>query len=111
MIRRPPRSTLFPYTTLFRSGVVVELTLRQRLAVHPELEDGDAGGVVLEDQRWRRAGRTRAQELLRDRRDLGDRRADLGVRVEKDLDHAHPGHRLRFDVLDVVHGGGERALR
>src|SRR3712207_8012398 len=25
MIRRPPRSTLFPYTTLFRSGVVVEV--------------------------------------------------------------------------------------
>src|SRR2546430_9039935 len=24
MIRRPPRSTLFPYTTLFRSGVPVE---------------------------------------------------------------------------------------
>src|SRR2546422_3385164 len=23
MIRRPPRSTLFPYTTLFRSGVLV----------------------------------------------------------------------------------------
>src|SRR2546428_7554021 len=26
MIRRPPRSTLFPYTTLFRSGVVVRVT-------------------------------------------------------------------------------------
>src|SRR3712207_8129828 len=25
MIRRPPRSTLFPYTTLFRSEVAVEL--------------------------------------------------------------------------------------
>src|SRR2546429_5829252 len=25
MIRRPPRSTLFPYTTLFRSGVPVML--------------------------------------------------------------------------------------
>src|SRR2546430_15471815 len=25
MIRRPPRSTLFPYTTLFRSGAVVIL--------------------------------------------------------------------------------------
>src|SRR3712207_8484548 len=25
MIRRPPRSTLFPYTTLFRSDVVLEL--------------------------------------------------------------------------------------
>src|SRR5258708_25393955 len=27
MIRRPPRSTLFPYTTLFRSQDVVELRL------------------------------------------------------------------------------------
>src|SRR3989441_9568290 len=27
MIRRPPRSTLFPYTTLFRSGVDVRLLL------------------------------------------------------------------------------------
>src|SRR2546430_13097878 len=27
MIRRPPRSTLFPYTTLFRSGQVVALTV------------------------------------------------------------------------------------
>src|SRR2546429_5261667 len=26
MIRRPPRSTLFPYTTLFRSAVVLGLT-------------------------------------------------------------------------------------
>src|SRR5258708_11745822 len=29
MIRRPPRSTLFPYTTLFRSGVSVSRTGRQ----------------------------------------------------------------------------------
>src|SRR3712207_8034777 len=26
MIRRPPRSTLFPYTTLFRSRLTVDLT-------------------------------------------------------------------------------------
>src|SRR2546427_5142225 len=26
MIRRPPRSTLFPYTTLFRSGVIMLVT-------------------------------------------------------------------------------------
>src|SRR2546428_6062267 len=25
MIRRPPRSTLFPYTTLFRSAIIIEL--------------------------------------------------------------------------------------
>src|SRR3712207_7978378 len=31
MIRRPPRSTLFPYTTLFRSGVLRHLAA---LAVH-----------------------------------------------------------------------------
>src|SRR3712207_7975623 len=29
MIRRPPRSTLFPYTTLFRSAVLVSHRLRQ----------------------------------------------------------------------------------
>src|SRR5256885_13181308 len=28
MIRRPPRSTLFPYTTLFRSGTVSKLNSR-----------------------------------------------------------------------------------
>src|ERR1051325_3676765 len=29
MIRRPPRSTLFPYTTLFRSGFTIVLLLLQ----------------------------------------------------------------------------------
>src|SRR5258708_31794545 len=33
MIRRPPRSTLFPYTTLFRSNVLVGDDLRG-LALH-----------------------------------------------------------------------------
>src|SRR5687768_17859502 len=32
MIRRPPRSTLFPYTTLFRSGAVQEQVLADLLA-------------------------------------------------------------------------------
>src|SRR2546422_6493963 len=35
MIRRPPRSTLFPYTTLFRSALVLELERRRALAFHP----------------------------------------------------------------------------
>src|SRR3712207_8828770 len=30
MIRRPPRSTLFPYTTLFRSDVGLEVDLAQQ---------------------------------------------------------------------------------
>src|SRR5690242_21528007 len=32
MIRRPPRSTLFPYTTLFRSGVRARMTEAVQLA-------------------------------------------------------------------------------
>src|SRR5687768_17851161 len=35
MIRRPPRSTLFPYTTLFRSGA--ERTADHTLTAHPDL--------------------------------------------------------------------------
>src|SRR3712207_8308687 len=43
MIRRPPRSTLFPYTTLFRSDVEQPPLLGQHL--HAPVEDGavDAG--------------------------------------------------------------------
>src|SRR3712207_6908064 len=33
MIRRPPRSTLFPYTTLFRSAVTEEPRRRARVAL------------------------------------------------------------------------------
>src|SRR5207253_8110467 len=32
MIRRPPRSTLFPYTTLFRSRAVLSFRLFRRLS-------------------------------------------------------------------------------
>src|SRR2546427_7647766 len=38
MIRRPPRSTLFPYTTLFRSVVGVLAVQIRRRRLEPELE-------------------------------------------------------------------------
>src|SRR2546427_8700871 len=41
MIRRPPRSTLFPYTTLFRSGSArdaLEQAVRRRQRLGVELE-------------------------------------------------------------------------
>src|SRR2546430_10897434 len=42
MIRRPPRSTLFPYTTLFRSGNFRRAaTHQQNLAEVYEVEIGD----------------------------------------------------------------------
>src|SRR2546428_4134968 len=37
MIRRPPRSTLFPYTTLFRSGGVVLLVREELVRVAARL--------------------------------------------------------------------------
>src|SRR5258708_12235644 len=47
MIRRPPRSTLFPYTTLFRSG---EESRRSRIAVltatHGRYRYGTLGAVM-----------------------------------------------------------------
>src|SRR2546426_1720839 len=44
MIRRPPRSTLFPYTTLFRSqheGRGVEAVLRQTILAHVQPHAGE----------------------------------------------------------------------
>src|SRR5256885_6736894 len=43
MIRRPPRSTLFPYTTLFRSGILAPQA-RDRLA--PQLRHLEDVGLV-----------------------------------------------------------------
>src|SRR3712207_8563390 len=61
MIRRPPRSTLFPYTTLFRSAVV-ELYADLRFRIAPfELDHPDGPDrpwnvlerLVAGDQTWR----------------------------------------------------------
>src|SRR5256885_3779929 len=42
MIRRPPRSTLFPYTTLFRSPVLVPLYFASLTSDHLAALDADA---------------------------------------------------------------------
>src|SRR5256885_12278610 len=49
MIRRPPRSTLFPYTTLFRSPLTVHARLeleRERQAVPQRAADGRTHRVL-----------------------------------------------------------------
>src|SRR3712207_6998144 len=50
MIRRPPRSTLFPYTTLFRSGRLNELE-RRGLAVDGDRAHGQVGAGVVPGRR------------------------------------------------------------
>src|SRR2546427_2439271 len=68
MIRRPPRSTLFPYTTLFRSGGE---------PLHRE-------GVLVE------AG-SGSFPLALERQLVGQRRgARLGLRVPDPADYPHP---------------------
>src|SRR3712207_7585566 len=66
MIRRPPRSTLFPYTTLFRSGTLRAGAPRHAAGgeelgahgVHPRGRGGlDRGGRLL-----RQAARGRSEE-------------------------------------------------
>src|SRR2546422_7355431 len=50
MIRRPPRSTLFPYTTLFRSaavGEIVAIHRRDHDVLETELADGASHALGL----------------------------------------------------------------
>src|SRR5688572_32051677 len=68
MIRRPPRSTLFPYTTLFRSEDPLESGIRRR-----------AVGVHDDD---RRAGAgEHARDAAAHRPEPGDRDGGVGERL------------------------------
>src|SRR3712207_7281967 len=71
MIRRPPRSTLFPYTTLFRSRAADDAAFRRRSAAAPAhrgLVVVREGAVVVQlrlgdDRGWAgRAGRAGRSE-------------------------------------------------
>src|SRR6266496_6424180 len=76
MIRRPPRSTLFPYTTLFRSGHAVRLgvglDLRPDAGVQ-RVHDQDGGALGDGGLRVGELGGVRSEEHtseLQSRRDL-----------------------------------------
>src|SRR5690349_24213888 len=68
MIRRPPRSTLFPYTTLFRSSESTRTPSRSKTTAVVTGRDSPDGG-----RRARRAPGPRSEEHtseLQSRRDL-----------------------------------------
>src|SRR2546422_5163008 len=103
MIRRPPRSTLFPYTTLFRSALVAVEGQGQRPADPPVVERFPL--VVHRDQQVAVPG-----ALLH--RDLGAHGADealtLGRREAAELDVralAPDRRHLRGGVLDEERAG------
>src|SRR5688572_32732926 len=56
MIRRPPRSTLFPYTTLFRSRLSGRRSGRPRHLARGR-RPGDRGPRPLQQGRYREGGR------------------------------------------------------
>src|SRR5947209_15078821 len=56
MIRRPPRSTLFPYTTLFRSLQALEEFVPERMAQRI-MGHGDIMGIIEKVQRDRKSTR------------------------------------------------------
>src|SRR2546427_11662496 len=64
MIRRPPRSTLFPYTTLFRSGADRGRHLRDLPDVRPGDRPRTARGAAVHDP----VHRLQAQGGARDRK-------------------------------------------
>src|SRR5437588_5960343 len=68
MIRRPPRSTLFPYTTLFRSLYVLEI-FSERLCPERGITDRSPAGQPVARRPSRRGGsRSRGSRLGEDER-------------------------------------------
>src|SRR3712207_7311161 len=78
MIRRPPRSTLFPYTTLFRSRLRADVA--DPRAAHPPGE-GDVEHLHLAGAQ--RAGRRGLPDLARPARHRRARRAAGPARSEE----------------------------
>src|SRR5690349_22081504 len=71
MIRRPPRSTLFPYTTLFRSRTHAPVDASTRRAAGPGLADKMPSGAPSPAPSDRRQARSEEHTSeLQSRRDL-----------------------------------------
>src|SRR5256885_8090568 len=96
MIRRPPRSTLFPYTTLSRSHKTGKPRKFARNLLHPLLDQKPAEadtaqaalavGDRIEHRRVRAFGRKRVAVIAEDRRDrsrnaVGERNLDEDQRL------------------------------
>src|SRR5690348_18007427 len=86
MIRRPPRSTLFPYTTLFRSHRPEDHAVGRR---RPQVAGTDAPA----DRQAARQRGERAQQAVRcaaERNQPDLDRGELGDRKSTRLNSSHP---------------------
>src|SRR5256885_13285170 len=95
MLRRPPRSTLFPYTTLFRSRRLDQLLAREWVA---DLHRRALVGVVLTELGAREDGGAADPVTSGGRPEEDDARADrrrarataIGDRKSTRLNSSHP---------------------
>src|SRR3712207_7562697 len=84
MIRRPPRSTLFPYTTLFRSGLIGTIARehpgeRVELWFMDEARVGQKGGVTR--VRYQKGARPRGRRQDRKSTRLNSSHANISYAV------------------------------
>src|SRR3712207_7627840 len=100
MIRRPPRSTLFPYTTLFRSdghgrvgGPDVD-----RVGALRERRQVDAGGGVVGGERLGPAGELRARGAL-----VADRKSTRLNSSHANISYAVFCLKKKKDITNVQH--------
>jgi hypothetical protein len=89
-------------------AVIEERLFAQSAPAESQLHDGHAGRVVRKEERRRRARRQLLEDRLGDGGHFGHCGFDVGPRLEEDLDDGAAVDGLRFDVLDIVHRGGER---
>src|SRR2546421_3252368 len=98
MIRRPPRSTLFPYTTLFRSGggecLGVRRDLKQRVGVDATRVAQGADAVALREDQLRSEEHT---SELQSRSDLVCR-----LLLEKKKNKDCGGARENYDACSCI---------
>src|SRR3712207_6871617 len=96
MIRRPPRSTLFPYTTLFRSAVLLHRLEQRRLGARRRAVDLVGEHDVREHRPPHEAERPRPGGLILDRKStrLNSSHANISYAVfclkkKKNYTHIH----------------------
>src|SRR5260370_41413134 len=128
MIRRPPRSTLFPYTTLFRSVLVQPGRTVDRFAVAHDEEDELAREAAQADtrrefeQRLAECGPLAyrvARGVLRNTADAEDVAQEALLRAYRKFDRLRDRNRFRAWLvriavrlaLDCLRSGKRRELR
>src|SRR2546422_6558926 len=75
MIRRPPRSTLFPYTTLFRSGLPVVIVNPSAPVGARDIKPTPTGQVIVDFMKGRMPAYIETGMNLVDVDDVADRKS------------------------------------